>query len=486
MDKTTRPQFHFSPASGWINDPNGLVYFEGEYHLFYQYHPDSLVWGPMHWGHAVSSDLINWQELDIALSPDPSGTCFSGSAVVDTHNCTGLFPNGAGLVAVYTSHLEDQNFDKGYIQQQCIAYSDDRGRSWQKYAGNPVIASPGFSDFRDPKVIWHEATQCWIQLLAAGQEIHLYRSKNLIDWDYLSRFGEGQGAHSDGPWECPDLFELPVQGSDHSYWVLLVGQVPPSDPLGSYTQYFIGHFDGVSFTNANPAEAVLRMDEGRDFYAVQSWSDTPDSHRLAIAWMSNWHYANEVPAEQHRGNMTLVRELGIRETIHGVRLTQQFIVPQHPCLSAVNLDLSNGSFVGSEASGARMGQLELSMERSSRVSLAFFGSEPQLELERHSKGTRLWIYRRLASVDSAQYSMEFSEITESFQQKFAHEYAVELGLLEEIELTWVTDLNTLEVLIDGGRVAVTQLVLAGSCGEPVQVELLQGSAQLKSVGESLL
>lgn len=482
-NKLTSPKVHFSPASGWINDPNGLVYFDGEYHLFYQHHPDSLVWGPMHWGHAVSSDLINWQELDIALYPGVEGACFSGSAVVDKHNCTGLFSNGAGLVALYTSHLEDESFDRGYIQQQCLAYSDDSGRSWQKYAGNPVIASPGFSDFRDPKVIWHEATQSWIQLLAAGQEIHLYRSANLRDWEYLSRFGAGQGAHSEGAWECPDLFELPIQGSDKSYWVLLVGMVPPDEPLGSYTQYFIGDFDGRSFTNLNSAQTVLRMDEGRDFYAVQSWSDTPDSRRLAIAWMSNWHYANEVPAQEYRGNMTLVRELALRETTQGVRLVQQFVVPHHPSLSAITADLGKGSFVGIEASGARVGQMVLSMEPGSRVSLAFFDGEPQVEIEQYSEGCRLWIYRRVASVDSAQYSMGLSEISESFTQKFEHEYAVELGLSEEIELTWVTDLNTLELLIDRGRVAVSQLVLADSCGEPVRVELLRGSAQLIQFGE---
>ena len=482
----TSPKVHFSPASGWINDPNGLVYFDGEYHLFYQHHPDSLVWGPMHWGHAVSRDLISWQELDIALYPGEEGTCFSGSAVVDKHNCTGLFPNGAGLVAFYTSHLEDASFDKGYIQQQCLAYSDDSGRSWQKYASNPVIASPGFSDFRDPKVIWHEATQSWVQLLAAGQEIHLYRSANLLDWEYLSRFGAGQGAHSEGAWECPDLFELPIQGSDRSYWVLLVGMVPPDEPLGSYTQYFIGHFDGVNFTNVNPAETVLRMDQGRDFYAVQSWSDTPDARRLAIAWMSNWQYANEVPAQQYRGNMTLVRELALRETTQGVRLVQQFDVPRQPRLTAVNADLGKGSFVGIEASGARVGQLALSMEASSRVSLAFFGGKPQLEIERYSEGCRLWIYRRAAIFNATEPLTESSENTQSLKQKFEHEYSVELGLLEQVELTWVTDLNILEVLVDGGRVAVTQLVLADSCGEALRAELLQGSAQLIQFGECLL
>lgn len=469
---------HFSPASGWINDPNGLVYFDGEYHLFYQHHPDSLVWGPMHWGHAVSRDLITWQELDIALYPGVEGTCFSGSAVFDQENCSGLFGEEGGLVALYTSHLEQTGFDRGYLQQQCLAYSADAGRSWTKYAQNPVISSPGISDFRDPKVIWHQATKAWIQLLAVGQEIHFYRSTNLIDWQFVSRFGAGQGAHSEGAWECPDLVELSIEGEDETRWVLIVGMVPPMDPLGSFTQYFVGDSDGREFTNLNPSDLVLRMDWGRDFYAAQTWSNAPQKRTLVIAWMSNWHYANEVPAQHYRGNMTLVRELALRRTPDGIRLIQTFVLPSlaEPEALNIDLDLESGSkrFTGSAIAGPRTGQLRLRLDVGSRVELSFFGTQAQLRLEREASGSQLWIIR------------QSPEREPSFAQRFDHQYSIALGDSDEIEISWVTDLNTLEVLLNQGSVAVTQLVLEGSYGEPLRLDLLEGRAQLISFGECLL
>ncbi len=246
-----RPQFHFSPPTQWMNDPNGMVYYEGEYHLFYQYHPYSNVWGPMHWGHAVSKDLVQWENLPIAIYPDDSlGTIFSGSAVVDWDNTSGLGENGEPpLVAIFTLHdsIGERVTRTNTFQTQGIAYSNDKGRTWTHYEGNPVIQNPGIRDFRDPKVSWHEESEQWVMVLAARDRIMFYTSPNLKEWTLASEFGADLGAHG-GVWECPDLFELSVQGTSASRWVLLVSINPGGPNGGSATQYFIGDFDGHRFT----------------------------------------------------------------------------------------------------------------------------------------------------------------------------------------------------------------------------------------------
>ncbi len=243
-----RPQFHFSPEKMWMNDPNGLVFFEGEYHLFYQYYPDSTVWGPMHWGHAVSTDLVHWQHLPIALYPDSLGYIFSGSAVVDWNNTSGFGKDGKPpLIAIFTYHdMEGDKAGRIDFQYQAIAYSNDNGRTWTKYEGNPVVPNPGLRDFRDPKVIWHEESQSWIMAVAAWDHLELYGSPDLKNWQKLSEFGKEWGTHA-GVWECPDLFPAKVEGSDEIRWVLIQNINPGAWQGGSGTQYFVGHFDGKSF-----------------------------------------------------------------------------------------------------------------------------------------------------------------------------------------------------------------------------------------------
>ena len=293
-----RPTYHFSPLYGWMNDPNGMVYKDGEYHLFYQHNPYGSKWGNMHWGHAISKDLINWEHRPDAITPDALGTIFSGSAVVDTDNTAGF---GAGaIVAIYT-----QNSDR---QVQSIAYSTDNGRSFTKYENNPVLTSDA-RDFRDPKVFWHKETQRWIMLLAVGQEMQIFSSSNLKDWAFESSFGEGQGAHG-GVWECPDLFELPVDGTNEKKWVLLCNLNPGGPFGGSATQYFVGTFNGKEFVNESPSKTKW-MDWGKDHYATVTWSDAPDNRRIAIAWMSNWQYANDVPTSQYRSPNSVPRDLSL-------------------------------------------------------------------------------------------------------------------------------------------------------------------------------
>lgn len=249
-----RPQYHFSPEANWMNDPNGMVYLDGEYHLFYQYYPDSTVWGPMHWGHAVSKDLMHWEHLPIALFPDELGCIFSGSAVYDKNNTSGLGKNGKGpLIAIFTHHnFEGEKSGNNKFQYQSIAYSNDKGRSWKKYKNNPVVPNPGIRDFRDPKVIWHEESQKWIMTFAAWDHVKFYSSPNLIDWEHESDFGQGFGNH-EGVWECPDLIPMPMgvkesDGKEKVYWVLLVSIGSGGPNGGSATQYFVGHFDGHEYT----------------------------------------------------------------------------------------------------------------------------------------------------------------------------------------------------------------------------------------------
>jgi fructan beta-fructosidase len=308
-----RPTVRFAPARNWMNDPNGLVYFQGEYHLFFQHNPYGDQWGNLSWGHAVSPDLVRWQELPVALEPDELGDIFSGSAVVDHHDSSGFFGGQPGLVAIYTS--------AGDTQQQSLAYSSDRGRTWTKYAGNPVIPNPGIPDFRDPKLFWHAPTNRWILLVAAGDRIHIYGSTNLVEWDKLSEFGADHGSHG-GVWECPDLFELPVDGGP-TRWVLIVSINPGGPAGGSATQYFLGDFDGTTFTSDGAPNDVLWADRGADFYAPQSFSDMPDGRRVWVGWMSNWNYAGEIPTDPWRGMYTTPRQLSLTAAGGNVELAQQ-------------------------------------------------------------------------------------------------------------------------------------------------------------------
>lgn len=319
-----RNAYHFSPQKSWMNDPNGMVYFNGEYHLFYQHHPFGTTWGPMHWGHAVSKDLVSWEELPIALAPDEHGTIFSGSAVVDWNNSSGFFDEGPGLVAIFTHH-HDAPGAQQMIQYQSLAYSKDEGRTWTKYEGNPVLRHDSYVDFRDPKVFWHELSSQWVMIVACGQTVCLYRSSNLIEWVFASEFGEGIGFH-DGVWECPDLFPLTTEDNEIR-WVMLVSIGDDSAFVeGSRTQYFIGDFDGTAFIPDKRSKGDVRwLDYGRDNYAGVSWSDIPaaDGRRLFIGWMSNWKYANLTPTDSWRGAMTLVRELKLEMLEGEVMVTQQ-------------------------------------------------------------------------------------------------------------------------------------------------------------------
>jgi len=316
-----RPNYHFTPKANWMNDPNGMFYLNGTYHLYFQHYPDDNVWGPMHWGHATSKDLIQWKEQPIALYPDELGLIFSGSAVVDKENTSGFGKDGiAPVVAIYTYHnMDGEKAGDIDFQTQGIAYSLDEGMTWTKYSDNPVIKNPGIKDFRDPKVIWDNQTNKWIMSLAAGNKIMFYSSANLIDWTLESEFGADKGEHG-GVWECPDLFPMKLEGSETTKWVLLVSINPSGPNGGSATQYFIGDFDGHNFVLDKDFEKQLQqknsiwLDYGRDNYAGVTWSNIPESdgRHLFIGWMSNWDYARDVPTYKWRSTMTIARELKLK------------------------------------------------------------------------------------------------------------------------------------------------------------------------------
>jgi fructan beta-fructosidase len=436
---------HFQAPKGWINDPNGLVFFDGTYHLFYQHHPDGMTWGPMHWGHATSSDLTTWTHKPIALAPDELGACFSGSAIVDWNDSSGLFDGKPGLVAFYTVHRELEGFDRGYIQDQCIAFSKDGGENWSKYQNNPVLLNPGFSDFRDPKVIWHAESQHWIMCLATHQTISFYRSTNLTSWEFCSEFGEGHGAHEWHPWECPDLFKLETD-SGVSAWVLVVGiGMSPDVHFGSYTQYFVGQFDGVSFTNSNAPEKVLYLDEGRDYYATQSWADTPNGERIAISWMNNWKYGNEIPAHTCRGQMGIPRSYNLVNSDSGLRVAQQFAVNAE-LNREITEQLKTNEFLTIETATTEHGVANIDFQNHAVVELRFSAVSDQINIARTEKGFNIQMVRTSESSDP-QFKENFSH---NYIRSFEHSNST-------LTIEWLVTPFGVELLLSDGLVSVTQL-----------------------------
>ena len=435
-----RPTYHFSPLYGWMNDPNGMVYKDGEYHLFYQHNPYGSKWGNMHWGHAISKDLINWEHRPDAITPDALGTIFSGSAVVDTDNTAGF---GAGaIVAIYT-----QNSDR---QVQSIAYSTDNGRSFTKYENNPVLTSDA-RDFRDPKVFCHKETQRWIMLLAVGQEMQIFSSSNLKDWAFESSFGEGQGAHG-GVWECPDLFELPVDGTNEKKWVLLCNLNPGGPFGGSATQYFVGTFNGKEFVNESPSKTKW-MDWGKDHYATVTWSDAPDNRRIAIAWMSNWQYANDVPTSQYRSPNSVPRDLSLF-TVDGETYLQSAPSPELLKLRDISKKRSfkvNGTrtikdmIAGNE--GAYEIELTIENQHADVIGLRLYNDKGEEVDMQYNMTEKKFSMDRRKSGDVG-FNENFPMLTWT---------AIESGK-DELKLRLFVDKSSVEAFGDGGRFVMTNQV----------------------------
>ncbi|QYR24113.1 glycoside hydrolase family 32 protein [Paenibacillus sp. sptzw28] len=452
-----------------------MVFYEGEYHLFYQHYPEGTTWGPMHWGHAVSRDMVHWEHLEVALAPDGNGFIFSGCVVVDWTDSSGLFNGGTGLVAVFTQH--DTDPDNGQPRQrQSIAYSLDKGRSWIKYPGNPVLTEQ-IADFRDPKVFRHEETASWVMVLAAGDHVRLYRSTDLISWSFASIFGAEEGSH-DGVWECPDLFELSVEGYLSKKWVLIVSiGDDPDYPEGSRTQYFVGSFNGYSFVNDNVPDCVLWLDHGRDNYAGVTFSDVPaeDGRRLLIGWMSNWKYANQTPTENWRGAMTIPRVLSLRNEAEGIRLVQR------PALELQRLRSGkrhwNNILIAAEHSHA----IEITDNRAEVVALFEPGDADQVCIKLGTAGHGQTIIGYDAGNQTLFIDRSASGIID-FHPQFACRHEMKLqpdkGL---IRLHLFIDCSSVEVFAGDGNGVMTDLIFPDAGCGTVELFAANGHAKLVSL-----
>lgn len=474
-----RPQFHFTPPEKWMNDPNGMVYLNEEYHLFYQHYPDSTVWGPMHWGHAVSIDLVHWEHLPIALYPDSLGYIFSGSAVFDKNNTSGFgIEDGPPLVAIYTYHsAEGQKAGRNDYQTQGIAFSVDNGRTWKKYDGNPVLQNPGIKDFRDPKVFWHNETKQWIMILAVRDHVELYNSKNLKGWTKLSEFGKNEGAHG-GVWECPDLFPLTVEGQQIQKWVMLVSINPGGIHGGSATQYFVGNFDGKKFTSDKANKSTLWLDYGKDNYAGVTWSNIPetDGRRIFIGWMSNWQYANVVPTSKWRSAMTIPRTLRLYNSSEGLRLAS-LPVKEVDKIREKSYDLASQQISGNKelteipfdvltsevilefelSDTSKDFGVELSNQRGQKISVGFNASENLFYTDRSMSGK------------------------EGFSEAFPGIHsAPRISTGRTVKLQLLIDVASVEVFADEGEVVMTDIFFPDDVFDKINIFSKAGSVNLKS------
>jgi len=486
-DEPHRPRIHFTPSSGWMNDPNGLVFDHGVYHLFYQYYPASTVWGPMHWGHATSRDLVHWQDQAIALYPQGSDYVFSGSAVVDADNSAG-FGRGA-LVALFTNHDWSRDAARGEdSESQHLAYSVDGGLSFTRYAGNPVMPNPGgVKDIRDPKLFWHAPSHAWIAALAVGDHMELWRSADLRRWTQLSEFGREFGSHA-GVWECPDLFPLPLLDADgkptgETRWVLLQNIAVGAPNGGSGTQYFVGNFDGRAFTlDPDFAGAVrdghaLWLDAGRDNYAGVTWGGLPHDERVMIGWMSDWDYALKVPTGAWRGAMTLPTRLTLRRTPQGLRL---FSWP----VKSVEMLRQRGAHLRPQDIAGALDLVKATQIAPSVSDMEFEFTRPdtgQVGVElANARGERLRIgfdaTRNAFFVDRRQAG------DAGFSDKFAPgiDWAARVSDQATVRLRVVFDVASAELFADGGAVRMTETFFPSADFDRARLFAEGGPLQLRA------
>ena len=469
-----RPQFHFTPEKGWMNDPNGLVYYDGEYHLFYQHNPDSTVWGPMHWGHAISKDLVSWKHLPIALYPDSLGYIFSGSIVVDENNSTG-FQNGKEkpLVAIFTYHdMVKEKAGKNDRESQGIAYSLDKGRTWTKYANNPVIPNKGDADFRDPKVFWHADTKNWIMPLAVGKKLEIFTSPNLKNWQKASEFGMKESIN-DGVWECPDLISFKTDNGKEK-WVLIQNIGRGAINGGSGTQYFVGNFDGKIFSNDNSPEKKLWLDYGADNYAGVSWFNAPNNDRIYIGWMSNWDdYANIVPTSTWRSGMTVPRKLSLAKTPEGYRLIQMPIKQLESLrISSTNIPKQKIINILPIENKSALNELDLTFDvaTSTASEFGFILSNSENEkliigLDKASK--QIFIDRTNAGKSD-------------FTSKFAKKHTAPFIDDKVLTIKALIDNASIEVFINGGKIALTDLFFPTKDYTKIELYSKEGNVELTS------
>ena len=499
-----RPSYHFTPLYGWMNDPNGMVYKDGEYHLYFQYNPYGSKWGNMHWGHAVSKDLVHWEHLDPAIARDPVGHIFSGSSVIDKKNTAGFGKDA--IIAIYTNNSVNHD------EVQCIAYSNDNGRTFTKYEGNPVLTPfDGLKDFRDPKVFWYEKGKCWYMIVSADKETRFYKSKNLKKWTYVSAFGKGLGQQP-CQYECPDFFQLPVNGDKKKMkWVMTMNINPGCWFGGSATEYFVGDFDGKKFTCPD-ANEVKWLDWGKDHYATVTFSNTGD-RVLGITWMSNWQYANLTPFKQNRGANGLPRELKLYEK-NGKYYISEDVAPEVYALRKDTKNLAdasvadakefagvaanmNGAFeieadVTPDANG--IAGIEISNNKRERTLIYFDMKQGKVVMDRTESGLSDFgkqavphdielAWDKQLAAEGKQPARIANSI--NYKNDFALATWAPLSLCEDGKKTYHVDIfvdkSSVELFVDGGRIAMTNLVFPVAPYENVKLYTQGGKAEFKNL-----
>ena len=465
-DETYRPQFHFTPAQNWMNDPNGPVFYHGEYHLFFQHNPVGNQWGHMSWGQAVSRDMVHWRRLPLAIPEQNGIMIFSGSTVVDWQNTSGFCKasgsrNPSCLVAIYTGHTDT-------LQTQNLAYSSDNGRTWTKYSGNPVV-DLHLRDFRDPKVFWHAPSHKWIMItaLATQHKLRFFASNDLRHWSFLSDFGPA--GSTDGVWECPDLFQLPVENEPgQSRWLLSVNLNPGGVAGGSGDQYFIGRFDGSTFTSEGSREQVLWADYGKDFYASTSFSDLPksDGRRIWLGWLDNWDYAAKEPTSPWRGAQSIPRELRLKRFPEGIRLIQQPVRElqslrhQHYHMEDQGVAAANRLLISQGIKGETLEiAAEIDAENAFEIGLKVRkGNNEETVIGVNTKQAELFVDRtRSGNV--------------GFDSKFAGRHAgpIRLDHGKKVRLRIFIDRSSVEVFGNDGECVISERVFPGRASDGVEL-----------------
>jgi fructan beta-fructosidase len=474
FDERHRPQYHFTPRQNWMNDPNGLVYYDGQYHLFFQHNPYGNTWGNMSWGHATSTDLVHWKHQPIAIREEGNEMIFSGSAVVDEKNTSGFGEEGgkAPMVAIYTSHYEE---GEGFNQAQSLAYSTDSGETWTKYEGNPVLDHET-PDFRDPKVFRYKDKWVMVVALSTEHKVQLYESQNLKEWSLMSEFGPA-GA-TGGVWECPDLFELPVDGNpEDTRWVLEVDINPGAFSGGSGAQYFVGDFDGTTFTEDESVRdegEALWVDYGKDFYAAITWNNVPSGRRLWVGWMNNWSYANEIPTSPWRSAQSVPRKLKLRTIDGDPRLVQEpaeeleQLRQRHQRVEGLTVGSGEQSLSGEGISGKAL-ELEatLSVSEANRAGFKVRGGESQETVIGYdTESGEVYVDRTDAGKE---------DFSAAFPARMTAPLRVEDG---EVTLRVLVDWSSVEVFAQNGARILTSRIFPDSESQDVRFFARGGEAEL--------
>ena len=463
-----RPLYHHTPAYGWMNDPNGMFYKDGVWHLYFQHNPYGSTWGNLSWGHSTSTDLVHWQYEGDPVMPDAWGLIFSGSSVVDTDNTAGFGPGA--IVAFYTSA---KSTPWGDVQMQSMAYSTDGGKSFTRYEGNPILTSTE-RDFRDPKVFWYAPGKHWVMLLAVGQQMQIFSSKNLKEWKHESDFGLKHGAHG-GVWECPDLVELPIEGTKEKRWVLICNLNPGGPFGGSATQYFVGTFDGKKFTNQFPTKTKW-MDYGKDHYATVTFSNAPDGRCVALGWMSNWQYAAVVPTKQYRSANTIARDLTLYRQGGDLLLksapSKEIEAARKDMKSLKKFNVSDAYSIDNlldDNNGAYEIEMEIRNNGAEKIVFTLLNGKGESVKMYYDTALRQFVMDRSVSGETA-FSRDFPAMTVA--------PVPETG---DFTLRLFVDRSSIEAFGDGGKFVMTNIVFPSEPYNKMKFEAVRGSFTVKKM-----